>query len=135
MWTVNQELTTLPEHLSSHLVFSGVGRVDGYLVSCVVFCRPLLDLWSFSFDHYIVCPSLIYGFWLPLWYLLLLFLDDCLSFVFWPLCCLSFDLRILIAPVVSSTSTSRWLFVLCLLAIVLSVLLWFTDYDCPCGIF
>ena len=24
---------------------------------------------SFSFDHCIVCPSSIYGFWLPLWYL------------------------------------------------------------------
>ena len=30
-----------------------------------------------------------------------------LSFFFWPLCCLSFDLRILITPLVSSNSSSR----------------------------
>jgi hypothetical protein len=69
MCTVKQELITLPEHLSSHLVFSGVVRFDGYLVSCVVFCRLLFVLLSFFFYHYIVvCPSSIYGFWLPLWY-------------------------------------------------------------------
>jgi hypothetical protein len=28
------------------------------------------------------------------------FVDCCLSFFFWPLCCLSFDLRILITPLV-----------------------------------
>jgi hypothetical protein len=44
MYTVNQELKTLPQHLSSHLVLSGVVRVDGSLVSCVVFCRPLFVL-------------------------------------------------------------------------------------------
>jgi hypothetical protein len=43
-----------------------------------------------SFGHCVVCPSLIYRFWLPLWYLL---------------------------------------------AIVLCVLLWFTDSDYPFGIF
>jgi hypothetical protein len=32
------------------------------------------------------------------------FVDRCLSFFFWPLCCLSFDLRILIIPLVSSNS-------------------------------
>ena len=33
------------------------------------------------------------------------FVDRCLSFFFWPLCCLSFiDLRILIPPLVSSNS-------------------------------
>ena len=32
-----------------------------------------------------------------------------LSFSFWPLCCLSFDLRILISPLVSSNSSlSKW---------------------------
>jgi len=111
------------------------------------------------FDHCVVCSSSIYGFWLPLW----------------PLCCLFFfDIRILITPLVSSTS--RWLFVLCLLtmcclfsssiygfwlplwylqtfwplcclfffdiriliaslAIVLSVLLRYTDSDYPFGVF
>ena len=51
-------------------------------------------------------------------------LFDLLPFFFWPLCCLSFfDIRILI--------TSFWY----LLAIVLSVLLRYTDSDYPFGIF
>ena len=34
------------------------------------------------------------------------FVDRCLSFFYWPLCCLSFfDLRILITPLVSSNSS------------------------------
>jgi hypothetical protein len=66
--------------------------------------RCLLD--PFSFDHCVVCSSLIYRFWLPPFG------------IFWPLCCLFFfDLQILI--------TSLWY----LLTIVLSVLLWFTDSD------
>ena len=31
--------------------------------------KPLFVLLPFSFCHCIVCPSSIYGFWLPLWYL------------------------------------------------------------------
>jgi hypothetical protein len=49
---VEQELLTLPEHLSSPPVFSGV-RVTRSLALC----------------DCVVCSSLIYGFWLPLWYL------------------------------------------------------------------
>jgi hypothetical protein len=44
--------------------FSGV-RVTRSLVFCVVFCRLLFVILSFSFDHCIVCPS-IYVFWLLL---------------------------------------------------------------------
>ena len=33
------------------------------------------------------------------------FIDCCLSFFFWPLCCLFFDIRILITPLVSSNSS------------------------------
>ena len=43
---VEQELPTLPEHLSSSLVFSGV-RVTRSLVLCVMFCRTLFVLLSF----------------------------------------------------------------------------------------
>ena len=32
------------------------------------------------------------------------FVDRCLSFFSWPLCCLFFDLRILMTPLVSSNS-------------------------------
>jgi len=49
---VEQELLTLPEHLCSPPVFSGV-RV------CVCFVDRV---------NCVVCPSM-YGFWLPLWYL------------------------------------------------------------------
>ena len=55
---------TLPDHLDSSPVFSGV-RVAQSLVFCVMLCISLLvPLSFFSCDHYIVCPS-IYGFWLP----------------------------------------------------------------------
>ena len=100
MSLVEQELFTLPEHLSSLPILSGV-RITRSLVLCVMFCRSLFFLLSFffwplcylsfcllaivlsvllSFGHCVICPS-----------------------VFWPLCYLSF----------------------CLLAIVLSVLLSF----------
>ena len=52
--------------------FSGV-RVFLSLVFCVVFCRSLFVLLSFSFGHCIVCPSSIYGFLLPLLYFQTLF--------------------------------------------------------------
>jgi hypothetical protein len=41
-------------------------RVGRSLVFCVMFCRSLFI--PLSFGHFIVCPSSIYGFWLPLWY-------------------------------------------------------------------
>ena len=64
---VEQDLLTIPEHLSSPPVFSEV-RIARSLVLCVVFCRLL---------------------YVPfLW-----------------LCCLSFDLRILVTPLVSSNSS------------------------------
>ena len=65
---VEQELLTLPEHLSSLPVFSGV-HVTRYLVLYVCFVDRCLSFCTFSFDHCVVCSSLIYGFWLPLWYL------------------------------------------------------------------
>ena len=77
-WRVSllkQELPTLPEHMSSLPVFSGV-RVTRSLVLCVCFV-----------DHCLTC-----------------------FFFSWPLCCLFFDLQILITPVVSSNSSPRWEF-------------------------
>ena len=107
---------------------------------------------SVSFGLCIVCPSLIYRFWLPLQYLMAFVLSDLLWFtdsdypfsIFWPLCCLSFfDLQILITPSVSfglcivcpSLIYRFWLPLQYLLAFVLSVLLWFTDSDYPFSIF
>ena len=54
---VEQELLTLPEHLCSLPVFSGV-HVTRSLVLYLSFC-------TFSFGHCVVCFSSIYGFWLP----------------------------------------------------------------------
>jgi hypothetical protein len=105
-----------------------------------------------SFGHCVVCSSSIYGFWLPPWYLLTIVLSVLLRYtdshypfgIFWPLCCLSFFyIQILITPLVSfdhcvvcSSSIYRfWLPLWYLLAIVLSVLLRFTDSDYPFGIF
>jgi hypothetical protein len=77
---VEQELLTLPEHLSSSLVFSGVHvtRSIGFIDRCLSFIY--------------VC-----------------FVDCCLSFCtffFWSLCCLFFfNIWILITPLVSSNSS------------------------------
>ena len=49
-------------------VFSGV-RVTRSLVLCVCFIDRCLSFRRISFGHCVVCSSLIYGFWLPLWYL------------------------------------------------------------------
>ena len=75
MSLVEQELPTLPEHLSSPPIFSGV-RVIPSLVLCLrlglcIFYRSLFVLSFVLFILVIcfVCPSSIYGFWLPLWYL------------------------------------------------------------------
>ena len=65
---VEQELLTLPEHLISSPVLSGV-RVARSLVLYVCFVDRCLSFCTFSFGHCVVCSSSIYGFWLPLWYL------------------------------------------------------------------
>jgi hypothetical protein len=85
-----------------------------------VICWPLYRLSYFdlcllitslvSFGHCIVCPTSIYAFWLPLWYLLAIVLSILLWFmpsdypfgIFWPLYRLSyFELRLLITHLVS----------------------------------
>jgi hypothetical protein len=78
---VEQELLTLPEHLSSPPVFSGV-RVTRSLVLYVCFVDRCLSFCTFSFGYYVVCSSSIYRFWLPLWYLQTL-LTTVLFFMKW----------------------------------------------------
>jgi hypothetical protein len=58
---VEQELLTLPEHLSSSLVFSGV-RVTRSLVLYVCFVDRWFSFCAFSFGLCVVCSSSIYGF-------------------------------------------------------------------------
>jgi hypothetical protein len=65
---VELELLTLPEHIGSLPVFSGV-RVTRSLVLYVCFVDHCLSFCTFSFGHCVVCSSSIYGFWLLLWYL------------------------------------------------------------------
>ena len=64
---VEQELLTLPEFLSPPPFCIGI-RFIRWLVLCVCFVDRSLSVCLFSFGHCVVCPSSIYGFWLPLWY-------------------------------------------------------------------
>ena len=77
---VEQELLTLPEHLGSPPVFTGV-RVTRSLVLYECFVDRCLSFCTFSFGHCVVCSSSIYEFWLPLWYLqtLLKVMLDCVQ--------------------------------------------------------
>ena len=52
---------TIPEHLSSPPVFSGV-RVTRSFVLYVCFIDRCLSFCTFSFGHCVVCSSSIYGF-------------------------------------------------------------------------
>ena len=102
-----------------------------------------------SCGHCVVCPS-VYGFWLPLWYLVAIVLSvlrftasDYPFGILWPLCCLFFGLRLLITPLISCghcvvcpSVYGFWLPLWYLVAIVLSVLLRLTASDYPlvsCG--
>ena len=113
---------------------------------CLSFHLRLLITSVVSFGHCIACPF-IYGFWLPMWYLLVIVLpvlsftaSDYLCGIFWSLYCLSFPLRLLITHVVSFGHCNAcpficgfWLPMWYLLVIILPVLS-FTASDYPCGI-
>jgi uncharacterized membrane protein len=101
---------------------------------CLFFDWRLLITSLISFGHCIVCPS-IDGFWLPLWYLLVIVLSvprltasDYLFGIFWSMYCLFFDWRLLITSLVSfghcivcSSIDGVWLPLWYILVIVLSV--------------
>jgi hypothetical protein len=61
---LEQELLTLPKHLSSPPVLSGV-CVSRSLVVCICFVDHCMSFCPFSFGHCVVCHSSIYGFWFP----------------------------------------------------------------------
>jgi hypothetical protein len=102
---------------------------------CLSFDLRLLTTPLVSFGHCIVCPS-IYGFWLHVWYLLVIVLfvlrftaSDYTFGIIWSLYCLSFDLRLLIITlvifghcIVCPSIYGFWLHLWYLLVIVLSVL-------------
>jgi hypothetical protein len=111
-------------HLSTGFYWGSCYSIFSFILC--MFCRLLFVLFYFffwplcclsffdtrilitplvSFGHCVVCSSSIYGFWLPLWYLLAIVLSVLLRYmdsdypfgIFWPLCCLFFfDIRILI---------------------------------------
>ena len=109
-----------------------------------MFCISLFVLFLLAIVF--VCSFSIYGFLLPLWYLVAIVLSvlrltspDYLFGILWPLCCLSFDLRLLITPLVSCghcvvcpSTYGFWLPLWYLVAIVLSVLR-LTASDYPFG--
>jgi hypothetical protein len=141
--------------LSVLLRFTAADYLFGILwpLCCLSFSALRLLITSLvSCGHCVVCPSSLYGCWLPLWYLVAIVLSVLLRFtaadyhcgVLWPLCCLFFfTLRLLITPLVSfdycvvcpSSVYGFWLPFWCLLTIVLSVLLRFTAADYPFGVF
>ena len=177
---MEQELLTLPHHLCSSPGLCGFMycmsffvlflltivlnvllwcTVSYYLFGifwplyCMFFFDVLFFITSFaSFDHCIECPSLMYCFLLPLWYLLTIVLNVLLwctvSYylicIFWPLYCMSFfDVLFLITSLVSFDHcivcpSLMYCFLLplwYLLTIVLHVLLWRTVSYYLFGIF
>ena len=51
------------------LAYNMVNSVIIILALYVCFVDRCLSFCPYSFDHCVVCPSSIYGFWFPLWYL------------------------------------------------------------------
>ena len=95
--------------LLSLLRFTASDYLFGILLpfSCLSFDLRLLITSLVSCGNCLVSP-LIYGFWLPLWYLVAIVLSllrftasDYLFIILWPLSCLSLDLRRLITSLVS----------------------------------
>ena len=121
-----------------------------------LYCLSLLDLRLLitplvTCGRCVFCPSSIYVFWLPVWYLVAIVLSIRPRFttsdypfgILWPLYYLPFlDLRLLITPLASSghcivcpsSIYDFWLPLWYLVAIVFSVLPRFTTSDYPFGI-
>ena len=56
-----------PESLFT--LYRCISRLSRNNVLCVYFVHRCVSVSPFSFGHYVICSSSIYGFWLPLWYL------------------------------------------------------------------
>ena len=126
-------------------------------IFCTLYCPYFVNLRLLItsvvyFGHCIVCTSSIYGFWLLLWYILVIVLSllrlftayDYFFGIFWSLYCPYFIyLRLLITSllyfghciVCTSSIYGFWLLLWYILVIVLSVLRLFTAYDYFFGIF
>ena len=129
---------SVPPFTASDCPFEIVWSLCYLSIQLQLLIAPLI-----SFGHCVIGPS-SYGFWLPLWYLLVIVLSvppftasDCPLGIFWSLCYLSLHLQLLIAPLISfghcvirPSSYSFWLPLWYLLVIVLSVPP-VTASDCP----
>ena len=62
---VGQEILALSEHLSSSVVWWG----SRYSIFSLMRNALSIVVGPFTFGHCVVCPSSIYGFWLPFLYL------------------------------------------------------------------
>ena len=146
---IEQGLSTLPEHLSSHPVL--VSFFVWSLVVCVCFVDRCLSFFSFfflslccQFLRILITPLISYGFWLPPFDILRILITPLISYGFWlPLWYLTdsdypFDiLRILITPLISYgfwlplwylQTLHRFVFIYIL---YLQILEWNT-YNCLC---
>ena len=126
---------------------------DDPFLFCPMGCLPFFSLWPlitpFSFVHWVVCPSSLYGLWWPISLLsiglsVLLFMASDVPFLFCPLGCLPF---FSLWPLMTSFSFVHWVvcpsslydlwWPLSLCVIGLSVLLFMTSDDpflfCPLG--
>ena len=142
LWYLLVIVLSVPPFTASDCPFEIVWSLCYLSLQLQLLIAPLI-----SFGHCVICPS-SYGFWLPLWYLLVIVLSvppftasDCPFAIFWSLCYPSLHLQLLIAPLVSfghcvirTSIYSFWLPLCYLLVIVLSVPP-FTASDCPFGIF
>ena len=142
LWYLLVIVLSVPPFTASDCPFEIVWSLCYLSLQLQLLIAPLI-----SFGHCVICPS-SYGFWLPLWYLLVIVLSvppftasDCPFAIFWSLCYPSLHVQLLIAPVVSfghcvirTSIYSFWLPLCYLLVIVLSVPP-FTASDCPFGIF
>ena len=142
LWFLLVIVLSLPPFTASDCPFEIVWSLCYLSLQLQLLIAPLV-----SFGHCVICPS-SYGFWLPLWYLLVIVLfvppftaSDCPFGIFWWLCYPSLQLRLLIAPlvsfghcVISPSIYSFWLPLWYLLVIVLSVPP-VTASDCPFDIF
>ena len=126
---------------------------DDPFLFCPMGCLPFFSLWPlmtpFSFVHWVVCPSSLYGLWWPISLLsiglsVLLFITSDDPFLFCPMGCLPF---FSLLPLMTSFSFVHWVvcpsslydlwWPLSLCVIGLSVLLFMTSDDlflfCPLG--
>ena len=90
--------------LSSHKELKLIGpNFLSFLQPSLLFCKIAYPSGALEFK-----PGFKWDSCYSIFSVMCMFVDRCLSFVFWPLCCLFFfDVQILITPLVSSNSSDK----------------------------